>query len=61
MKDFFTALGLVLVIEGAVYALIPGLMKRMMEQAQQIPDRVLRAAGLAAVVAGVALVWWIRR
>lgn len=61
MRDFFTALGLVLVIEGAIYALMPATMKRMMAQAQQIPDRVLRLAGLAAAVAGLALVWWIRR
>lgn len=61
MRDFVTALGLVLVIEGAIYALMPGTMKRMMEQAQRIPDRVLRLAGLGAAVAGVALVWWIRR
>lgn len=61
MKDFLTALGLVLVIEGALYALAPGMMKRMMAQAQRIPAATLRAAGLAAVVAGLGLVWLMRR
>lgn len=60
MRDFFTAVGLVLVIEGSIYALMPAAMKRMMKQAQRIPDGVLRLAGLAAAVAGLALVWWIR-
>lgn len=60
MRDFFTALGLVLVIEGAIYALMPGTMKRMMEQVQRVPERVLRLAGLAAAIAGVGVVWLIR-
>lgn len=61
MKDFFTALGLVLVIEGLLYALMPDAMKRMMAQMQQLPAGFLRAAGLAAAAAGVAIVWSMRR
>lgn len=61
MKDFLTALGLVLVIEGALYALAPAMMKRMMEQAQRIPAGTLRAAGFAAILAGLGLVWLMRR
>ena len=60
MKDFLAALGLVLVIEGLLYALMPEAMKRMMAQMQELPPGLLRAAGLAAAVAGVALVWSIR-
>jgi uncharacterized protein YjeT (DUF2065 family) len=61
MTDFFTALGLVLVIEGTLYALMPETMKRVMEQAQRLPAGLLRAAGLAAAGAGVLIVWSIRR
>ena len=61
VNDFLTAIGLVLVIEGALYALMPGLMKRMMVDIQSVPAGVMRAAGLAAVVAGLGLVWLIRR
>ena len=60
MTDLLTALALVLVIEGALYALFPSGMRRMIEQALAIPESQLRAAGLGAAVAGVALVWLIR-
>lgn len=61
MNDFFTAIGLVLVIEGSLYALMPDVMKRLMDQAQRVPSAIMRAAGLGATAAGVLLVWWIRR
>lgn len=60
MADFATALGLVLVIEGALYALYPEGMQRMMAQALEMPPSFLRRAGLAAAVAGFIIVWLIR-
>jgi uncharacterized protein YjeT (DUF2065 family) len=60
MDDFGTALGLVLVIEGALYALHPEGMQRMMAQAVQLPPTYLRRAGLAAAVVGFIIVWLIR-
>ncbi len=60
MRDLFTALALVLVIEGALYALFPDGVKRMMAMAQEIPRATLRGGGVTAVVLGVALVWLIR-
>lgn len=60
MDDLFTALALVLVIEGALYALFPAGMRRMIEQALAIPEAQMRAAGLAAAALGVALVWLVR-
>jgi uncharacterized protein len=61
MSDLWTALALVLVIEGCLYALFPEGMKRAAARAVAIPSRVLRVAGLAAAGAGVALVWLVRR
>ncbi len=61
MKDLVTALALVLVIEGALYALFPTGMKRMMAEVMRVPDPVLRNAGLLAAVVGVAIVWFIQR
>ncbi|MCE1236868.1 MAG: DUF2065 domain-containing protein [Hyphomicrobiales bacterium] len=58
--DFLTALGLVLAIEGAAYALAPGLMKRMIEAARLVDAATFRLGGLAALVAGVGLVWLAR-
>jgi len=60
MMDLLTALGLVLVIEGSLYALMPEVMKRMMAQVQTVPAPMMRAVGLGAAVAGVLVVWWIR-
>ncbi len=60
MLDFLTAVALILVIEGAVYALFPDAMKRMMAQVLTLPTGSLRTAGLAAAVLGIFLVWLIR-
>lgn len=60
MTDLVAAVGLVLVIEGVAYAGFPQWLKRMMAQAQEVPDSTLRAGGLAAAAAGVLLVWWVR-
>lgn len=60
MDDLFAAGALVLVIEGALYAAFPEGMKRMMAQALEMPEHVLRIAGLAAAAVGVLLVWLIR-
>ena len=61
MKDLGTALGLVLVIEGALYTLFPGGMRRVVVQMLTVPAPLLRAAGLAAACIGVIVVWLIRR
>ncbi|MEX1236561.1 MAG: DUF2065 domain-containing protein [Roseovarius sp.] len=51
------ALGLVLIVEGLVYALAPGIIDRMLEALRAIPVETRRLLGLAAMAAGVALVW----
>ena len=61
MRDLWTALALVLVIEGALYALFPEGMKRAAARALAVPPQTLRLAGLAAACAGVVLVWLVRR
>lgn len=60
MADLFVAIGLVLAIEGALYALFPEQMKSMMRFALERAPGELRTAGLAAAVAGVFLVWLVR-
>ena len=58
--DVLTALALILVIEGAIYALFPEAMKRFLAQVMQMPASSLRSAGLVSAIAGVALVWLLR-
>lgn len=60
MSELVTALGLVLVIEGMLYAAFPGGIKQMMATAQHLPDRTLRNGGLVALALGVAIVWLAR-
>ena len=60
IPDLLMALGLVLVIEGLLYALVPGHLKAMMLAMQKLSDDQLRIAGVAAMSLGVAVVWIVR-
>jgi uncharacterized protein YjeT (DUF2065 family) len=60
MSDLLVALGLVLVIEGLLWSLWPGLGRRLLEAASETPDFTLRLAGAVAVATGVVLVWLVR-
>ncbi|MGQ0742695.1 MAG: DUF2065 domain-containing protein [Alphaproteobacteria bacterium] len=60
MAELLQALALVLVIEGVLYALFPGALKRIMIRALETPDGALRMAGLVACAIGVAAVWLMR-
>lgn len=60
MSDFIAAVGLVLVIEGLIYAIAPGLIRSMLERLREIDPGVLRVGGLAAVTVGVFVVWLVR-
>lgn len=60
MRDLLTALALILVIEGALYALFPEGMKRVIAVALGIPAATLRQTGLVSAVVGVVLVWLLR-
>ncbi|HIJ43585.1 MAG: DUF2065 domain-containing protein [Rhodospirillales bacterium] len=60
MTDFMTALALAIAIEGAIYALFPDAMKRMMLKVLAQPQGILRTAGLTAAIIGVGIVWLIR-
>jgi uncharacterized protein len=57
MNTVLTAIGLVLVIEGLLYAMAPGSIKRMMAMMQQVPDEQLRMVGLGVATVGVILAW----
>ena len=58
--ELLIALALVLVIEGALYALFPEAMKRMMVSLAQQPGSALRSAGLLTATVGVGIVWLLR-
>jgi len=60
MSDLVVGLGLVLVIEGLLWALVPNLAARLLEAAASVSQSSLRAAGWGSVLAGLILVWLIR-
>ena len=60
MADFVTAVALILVIEGALYALFPQGMQRMMRVALELPPKVLRNGGVVALLIGFVIVWLVR-
>lgn len=61
MSELVTAIGLVLIIEGLVYAVLPGRFKEVMARLDQVPDETLRMGGVVAVALGVAIVWLARQ
>ncbi len=60
MQDLWVALGLVLVIEGALYALFPEKMLKALDQIREAPPAVLRVTGIVAVAIGWLVVWLVR-
>ncbi|GGA97672.1 hypothetical protein GCM10011491_27410 [Brucella endophytica] len=60
MNDFVAAIGLLFVFEGLLYGGFPLLAKRFARDVADMPDSVLRVAGILAIAAGVAIVWLAR-
>ena len=60
MSDLMAAVALVLVLEGALYALFPEGMKRIMAAGLSQPSSTLRSAGLGTAIVGVGLLWLVR-
>jgi len=60
MSDLAVAIGLVLVIEGSLWALAPKLGRKFLEMTADTPESTLRLAGAVAAAAGVFLIWLVR-
>lgn len=60
MSDFIAALGLVLVIEGLVYAVFPSAVISMLEAIKDWNPSSLRMGGVMAIAVGVFVVWLAR-
>ncbi len=59
--DFLIGLGVLFVIEGLLFAAAPGWMRRAMTTVAATPENTLRVTGIASAVAGLILIWIIRR
>ncbi len=60
MNELLLAAGLVLAVEGTVYALFPKAMHGLMERMLETPPDTMRVGGVVALAAGVAIVWLAR-
>jgi uncharacterized protein len=60
MSDLVTALGLVLVIEGLIWAAFPRGGVALLRLAADSPESSLRTSGAIAMAVGVAIVWVVR-
>lgn len=54
------AVAVVLAIEGLLYALAPGAMRRALAALLAAPEERLRTGGLVAAVIGIAVAWALR-
>ncbi|MGJ3265372.1 MAG: DUF2065 domain-containing protein [Salinarimonas sp.] len=60
MTDLVVALGLVLAVEGLLFAAFPDGVKRAMIAASETPSDRMRLVGIASAVVGVGIVWLVR-
>ena len=59
--DFLICGGILFVLEGLLFAAIPGWMRRAMKSALATPDQMLRMVGIGSAVVGLILIWLVRR
>lgn len=53
----FLAVGLVLVLEGMIWAAAPQMIERMLEMLRDLPETARRQIGVLAVLLGLILLW----
>ena len=60
MKELVIAFGLLLFIEGILYALFPSKMKNMLKTIEKMEVNQLRTGGLIFALIGFAIVWFFK-
>ena len=61
MKELIIAIGLLLFIEGMLYALFPSKMKNMFKVIEKMQVNQLRTGGLLFALIGFIIVWYLKR
>jgi uncharacterized protein YjeT (DUF2065 family) len=61
MFEILTAVGLLLFIEGLLYALFPGGMKSMLNSMKDLSEQKLRVGGLIFAIIGFVIIAYIKK
>ena len=61
MDEIFTALGLLLFIEGILYTIFPGGMKKMLNSMKDLSEQRLRIGGFIFAIIGFIIIAYIKR
>ena len=61
MRELIIAFGLLLFIEGILYALFPSKMKNMLKKIDTIKDNQLRTGGLLFSIIGFLIIWYVKK
>ena len=61
MRELIIAFGLLLFIEGILYALFPSKMKNMLKKIDTIKDSQLRSGGLIFAIIGFLIIWYLKK
>ena len=61
MRELIIAFGLLLFIEGILYALFPSKMKNMLKKIDIIKEGQLRSGGLIFAIIGFIIIWYVKK
>lgn len=59
--DFLIGLGILFMLEGILFAVAPEWTRRAMKSALATPEPVFRMVGIGSAIAGLFLIWLVRR
>ena len=60
-EELIIAIGLLLFIEGMLYAIFPSKMKNMLKVIEKMDSNQLRLGGLIFAIIGFIIVWYMKR
>ncbi|MSP06533.1 MAG: DUF2065 domain-containing protein [Candidatus Fonsibacter sp.] len=61
MLEILIAVGLLLFIEGLLYTIFPGSMKKMLNSMRDLPEQKLRIGGLIFAIIGFLIIAYIKK